>query len=333
MMFELRDLRYATMLARHRNYSRAAEALDMSQPALSRSISRMERALGVRLFDRTRSGVEPTDFGERLLVRGGALLAGAVELERELRLMQGLELGVLRVGAGTYPADLSVGTAIGRLARKHPRLRVELDIGDWRAIVDEVLAAKIDLAVIELSVARHDPRLLTQPLPKHAAAFFCRADHPLLAGSAPTFERLFEFPFAGTKIVARAAEMFRRLARSGSTDPATGDYLPPIRVDSVALAKAVVLSSDAVGLAPSRLIAAEVRAGSLVALPFRQPWLQTRYGFVSLRDRALPPGAQAFMAEVRAVEAALSGTAPLAGSGVSRRKRPARRDAPRDAAC
>lgn len=123
-----------------------------------------------------------------------------------------------------------------------------------------------------------------------------------LAEKAPPLERVFEFPLACTKLPARVAEMFYRLAPAGSIDPDTGDYLPPIMVDSIALAKAVVLSSDAVALSPLVLIAAEVRSGDLVTLPFRQPWLHTGYGFAYLRDRALSPATQAFMAEIEAVE-------------------------------
>ena len=301
-MLDLKQLHYATTLARHRNYARAAAALDMSQPALSRSISGLEAAVGVQLFNRTRQGVEPTAFGARLLSRGEVLLTDVAELERELKLMQGLEIGVLRVGAGPYPADMCVGPAIGRLAEQHPRLRVEIDIGEPRVMLQHVLTAKIDLAIVELSVAEQDPRLATEPLPKHAASFCCRSGHPLLAEKTPTLERVFEFPFACTKLPARVAEMFYRLAPAGSIDPDTGDYLPPIKVDSFALAKAVVLSSNAVALSPRGLIAAEVRSGHLVTLPFRQPWLHTNYGFVYLKERALSPGTQAFMAEVKAVE-------------------------------
>ena len=102
----------------------------MSQPALSRSIAGLEAALGIQLFNRTRQGVEPTAFGERLLARGSTLLTDAAELERELSLMQGLELGALRVGAGPYPAEVSVGPALARISMRYPRLRVELTTGD-----------------------------------------------------------------------------------------------------------------------------------------------------------------------------------------------------------
>jgi len=103
-MVDLKQLHYAVTLAKHRNFARAAAALDMSQPALSRSISGLEAELGVQLFTRGARGAEPTPFGERFLLRAALLLREAGELEREVRLIQGAETGSLRVGAGPYPA-------------------------------------------------------------------------------------------------------------------------------------------------------------------------------------------------------------------------------------
>lgn len=305
-MIDLKLLHHALTLARHRNFARAAEALDLSQPALSRSIAGLEAALGVLLFNRTRQGVEPTAYGERLLARGALLITNAAELERELKLMQGLDIGVLRVGAGTYPSDMCVGPALGRLTLRHPRLRIELNSGDWRAIVAEVLQARLDLAVVELSVAELDTRLETEPLPHHRGVFFCRTGHPLLTSSRPTIEQAFRYPLVCPKLPARAGQMFYRMAKAGTIDPDTGDYVPPIKADTVALAKSIVRSSDAIALAPNCLLFDEIAAGSIATLPFREPWLRTNYGFVRLKDRTLSPAAQAFMAEVNAIEAELA---------------------------
>jgi DNA-binding transcriptional LysR family regulator len=156
---DLRLIQHALTLARHKNYARAAAALHLSQPALSRSIAGLEATLGVKLFDRTRQGVAPTAFGERLLARGLSLVTDAAELERELKLMQGLKAGVLKVGAGLYPASLSVATAVGRLAARYPQLRMEMRTADWRAVMRSVPSSELDLGIVELSAADHDQRL------------------------------------------------------------------------------------------------------------------------------------------------------------------------------
>ena len=302
-MLDLRLLQQALTLARHRNFARAAAALHMTQPALSRSIAGLEAALGEKLFNRTQQGVEPTSFGQMLLARAKTLLDDATELERDFKLMRGLDIGELRVGAGPYPAELSIGQAAGQLMSRHPGLRVDVTITDLRAITAAVIDRKLDLAVIELSLVEGETRVATETLPQHPGYFYCRAGHPLAAEKTLTMQRILAFPFAGTRMTRRVAESFLKIAKAGAIDPDSGDYLPPIKVDSIRVAKDVVMRSDAVGVAPLSMIAAEVKSGQLVALPLQLPWMKTGYGFVYLRDRMLSPAAEAFMAEVRSVEA------------------------------
>ncbi len=309
-MLDLRLLNQALTLARHRNFARAAEALHMTQPALSRSIAGLESALGEKLFNRTHQGVEPTSFGQMLLARTQALLAEATELERDFKLMRGLDIGELRLGAGTYPAAMSVGRAVGQLMGRHPNLRVDVTTSDLRTIVEGVLSRRLDLAVIELSLVDRDARFATEALPEHAASFYCRVSHPLAVEKDLTIERVLAFPFAGTRMSPRVAATFLNLAKTGTIDPDSGDYLPPIKVDSIRLAKEVVMCSDAVGVAPLPLISVEIQSDRLMALPLWLPWMHTGYGFVYLRDRMLSPAAEAFMVEVRRIETELAGRAP-----------------------
>ena len=304
-MLDLKLLHQAVTLAKYRNFARAAQALHLTQPALSRSIAGLEAALGEKLFHRTRQGVEPTAFGELLLSRGRSLLDDATELEREFKRMRGLEVGEVRVGAGAYPAELSVGKAVGRLMEAHPKLRVDLTVTDLRAVAAALVDGKLDLAVVELSLIEADPRVLTEKLPEHPGLFYCRAGHPLLDGQPAPLERILEYPYVGTRMPPRVAKMFFELAKAGIIDPDTGDYLPAVKVDSIRTAREVVLASNAVSAAPLPLIAPEIKSGRLAALPVRLPWFKTGYGLAHLRDRPLSPAAEAFIAEMRRVEAEL----------------------------
>src|SRR5271168_1553420 len=104
-MARIRQLEIVSALAQHRNFARAAEALGMSQPNLTRGLKQFEADLGVPIFDR--QGVTPTSFGEIILRYGGKALASFYELTRELALAKGLEVGELRIIAGPYPANIS----------------------------------------------------------------------------------------------------------------------------------------------------------------------------------------------------------------------------------
>ncbi len=318
-MIELKLLHQAITLASYGNYARAAQALHLTQPALSRSISRLEARVGEKLFNRTSQGVVPTAIGELFISRGRSLLDGATTLERDFGRMRGGEIGELRVGTGLFPARISVGKAVGRLARRHPKLRIDVMDGDLRGIIDALLAGRLDLAVIERSLVAGEPRIATEELPSHQAYFYCRAGHPLLAEKNPSLKRILSFPFVGTRMPSRVAQSFMELASGGSIDRDTGDYLPPIKVDSTWMATDVVTASDAVAVAPLVSIAEEISLGKLVPLSARTGWMQTAYGFVFRRGITLSPAAEAFKQALIEVEHEIAAAELMIGENIGAR--------------
>lgn len=163
-MIELRLIRHALALGQLRNVARAADALNLTQPTLSRSIATLEDAIGVRLFDRTRKGVEPTAFGRVLLARGEALLGSEAELRREIQLLAGLETGYLTIGAGPYAGEAVVGSVVARLLSAHPRLRMELMTVNPLDVLDGVLAGRFDVGIADVGERGDDARLLLRQL-------------------------------------------------------------------------------------------------------------------------------------------------------------------------
>jgi DNA-binding transcriptional LysR family regulator len=293
MHLQLRQLLYAVTLAEEGNFSVAARRLHLSQPALSRSIRSLEDMFGTALFDRGGAGVTPTAIGRIVVERGRALLAGASDIEREVQLALGLEIGVLNVGAAPYPANISTGRACGLLLRDHPGLRVDVRVGDWSLLVQLVLDGRLDVAVAEISAAAQDDRLETEALPPHHGFFICNPEHPLVNEPVLTLERILEFPLVAPSLPERLSI----LAKAH-------------RVDTFRLVREIVISSDAVGMATASQVAPDEREGLLHRLPLTLPWMYTNYGFVRLKARTPSPAALAFMDKVREVEAALAGDMP-----------------------
>src|ERR1700761_269292 len=126
MRFDLRLLRHALALAEHRHFARAASAMHISQPTLTRSIQELEKLCGTLLFDRDAPrGPEPTAVGSIFLARAQEVVSRADDFEREMDLMKGLEKGDLRVGSGTFTGPLFVDLALARLIKEQPSIRVE----------------------------------------------------------------------------------------------------------------------------------------------------------------------------------------------------------------
>src|ERR1700693_4979023 len=99
MPIELRLLHCALAVAEHRNFVRAAHAIHMSQPSLSRNIQEIERRVGTKLFERGAGDVVPTDAGNIFLKQAREVVAQSADLDREMDLLKGLEKGELNIGS------------------------------------------------------------------------------------------------------------------------------------------------------------------------------------------------------------------------------------------
>jgi DNA-binding transcriptional LysR family regulator len=297
MSLDLRQLRHFVEVARCRNYAQAALSLGLSQPTLTRSVQALERQLGARLLDRGRQGAEPTPVGMELLQRAQALLRDADEAEREIGWLLGLDTGLLRIGTGAYPAEISIGTAVARLIREHPGLHVDVAVNDWSELIDQVVAGTIDVAVAELASVENDDRLSVEALPQHHGWFFCRADHPLAsAGARLTLAEIQAFPVATTSVPPRMQALLRSSGHEGLAKARR------IRADTFSLMLRVVRETDAIGMASRRMLQDELDAKRVVLLPLDVPWLVTRYGIIRLARRTLSPSTAAFIEMLREVE-------------------------------
>ena len=303
MWLNLNQLRHLVALDRHRNFARAAEELGLTQPALTRSLQMLERSIGARLFDRDRSHVEPTAVGARLIERSRPLLAQAHDVERDVQQMLGLEIGLLRIGSGTFPAEISVGRAMGRLLRRHPHLMADLSVGDWPAMLPRVVSGDLDLAVAETSLALEDVRLAVEPLPAHQGVFYCRAGHPLTRIGTLTIDDLRRYPLAMSALPSRLGFLSVRDNGAPAEPLADGSIMPQIRAETPSLARSIVLESDALSMALPLQIAPDVALGRLVTLPIEAPGIETRYGIIRRADRSVSPAAAAFIEVLRQVEA------------------------------
>jgi len=136
--------------------------------------------------------------------------------------------------------------------------------------------------------------------------FFCRAGHPLAGRAALSVEELRKHPLVGTSLPPQMAALAAKNKMGMRANLPSGITAPEIRVDTFALARRIVMESDAVGGAVSSQIQDSVARGELVMLPLELPWLKTNYGIIRLANRTPSPAALAFMEILRDVEARIS---------------------------
>ena len=300
-------LRQAAILADCASFRRAAAALHISQPALSKSIQALERALGVKLFERRRDAVTPTEFGRLVLAHSRDMALAESELLRQLKLLAGLETGSLFIAAGPLPGAMSVYPAVGALLAKHPNLEISIRSAGWREVVQAVADKKVDLGICELSGASFDDSLQTDLVGQHRLHLLCRAGHPILGERRIALTQLLQYPWAATRIPRRIAARFPpATGRAGHIDVSNGDFVPAVDVWAPSGLGRVVAKSDVLSLSTLSLFEPELTSGSVVIVPTEGLDFRAGYGFVLLKSRPLSPAANACMAEIRAHEKSLA---------------------------
>lgn len=176
---ETRDLEYVLAVEAHGGIGRAAEALDMTQPALTKAVQRVEAQLGVPLFERTTLGMRVTQAGAVFLERARRIRLEYEDAIKEMRGIQTGEQGVLRLGYSPSMPNALVLGACRQLIRERPVARLRLTMRVARELMDLLQAGELDLAIAPLP-RQANPALVSRELFTDRLAVVADENHPLL---------------------------------------------------------------------------------------------------------------------------------------------------------
>jgi len=300
----IRRLEMALAIDSHRSFQRAARALGVSQPSLTRALQVLETELGARLFERGKTEVTPTEFGRVALTHARRIVSELDEARREIALLQGLQIGEFRIGAGSFATQLWLGGAIGRLCAAHPKLKVRSVEYLWHQLPDALMASEIDVAVGEASELGGHPDIVVARLPKRAGIFICRAGHPLTRIAQPTMDDLARYPLVGPQVPRRFAMHFPAVSELGAMSADGRHYLPSIFCPTFIGIADVVENSDALGFAPRAALPTLKKRSTLHVLSYQPAWLCTEQAIMWRADRMLHPALKAFRDAAKRSEAA-----------------------------
>src|SRR5882672_8630084 len=144
---DLRQLEIFVKVAELKSFSKAAEALFLTQPTVSEHIRTLEQELGVRLLDRLGRGAEATRAGQLLVTHATRILQLQREARQAMDQFQGKLVGELAVGASTIPGEYVLPPLLGRFKEKFPDISVTLLIGDSRQVAEWIADGKVVLVV------------------------------------------------------------------------------------------------------------------------------------------------------------------------------------------
>lgn len=249
MNLSLRQLLHFLTVAELRGFTRAAEKLGITQPALSRSIASIEDRYGVRLFDRDRSGVWLTTAGEALERDARRLLAEARAIEQNLALAGAGEGGSVTFGTGPLIGSLVLPRLLADVAAADARLAVTAVIKGMEELPPQVAGGDLEFALLARPTARLSEAVALESVGSFRLGLFCRAGHPLAGGRPVAWADFARFPLC-----------------SGSSSEFPETLAPSIVCDNFHVLRDVMLAGDAIWLTADRLLERELEAGLAVEL-------------------------------------------------------------------
>lgn len=289
MKIDLVKLSHVLAVARLRNFSRAAEEIHITQPALSRSIAATERQFGVRIFDRGRGGVAVTPAGAQVIAEAEVLLRQARALEHNVRLYGKGEAGRCSFGMGPLVTELVLADLGRAMFAARPRLQMHVSTKTAAALHRELLADRIECYFAGSHQVPAGPDVDVDAVGTVDIAMMARAGHPLAGSESVALADIAGFPAASSVELPAA--------RQGSG---------ALVCDSYHVLHRLALTSDAIWVSSPQLVGADLAAGRLVRLAVRDwPTLQTEIVVVRQRARTPSPAAAAIVDEVRRLFAAL----------------------------
>jgi DNA-binding transcriptional LysR family regulator len=250
-------------VAKHLSFTKAAEALFMSQPAVTFQIRQLEEELDTRLFDRTPGGITLTPAGAVALEYADRILAMSGELKTRLKEMSGRIGGQLLIGASTVYADLLLPQVLVAFKSHHPAVVPRLVVANSETVQVRLLERAFDIGFIEGD--SQQPALTTEVCCNDELHVVCAPSHPLAREAVTTAESLTRHPYVSREAGSGTRQAVDRYLQDAGISP--GVLQVVMEVSSPDAVKALVAAGVGFSIMSWANVVREVKLGELRKLP------------------------------------------------------------------
>ena len=288
MSLNLHLLRMFATVVRCGSFSKAADILNISQPAISKGVRDFELQVGCRLLNRSPKGVVPTPEGLALSRRADALFAVERAAEEELSALRGLHNGSLRIGASTTIATYMIPRYLGAFHRAYPGVDIHLISANTRDIAEQMVEHEIDIGLVEGPV--DDKNLIAEPWRTDVMKLIAAPDHAFAMASEPIDPKRLE-----TEVLivrehgSGSREVVAQALAAHGIEP-----LRTLEIGSTAAIKQVVAAGLGVSIVSVVTVEDQVRLGRLKVLDLDGMTIERTLWQLTMPGRVAMPAARAF---------------------------------------
>lgn len=282
-------LRFFSAVVEHGSFSRAAEVLGVSQPAVSKSVRELEDQLDVVLIERGARGVALTEAGRVLQDYAQGMWAMERAATEAVQAYANLERGSLKIGASTTIAAYWLPAFVARFARAHPGIDISLSSNNTQTIAERLLECAIDIALVEGPV--EDARIETRPWREEALVIVAARDHALAGRDGASAAEL-----AGATWVIREPGSGSREVAARWLDTLGIAVTRSLEAGSTEAIVQAVAAGAGLAIVPRVSVADQLALGKVAELRLEGVQLSRTLYRIRLPRRPLTPAALAFEA-------------------------------------
>jgi DNA-binding transcriptional LysR family regulator len=275
-----RRLQVFHAVAKHLSFTKAAEALFMTQPAVTFQIRQLEEHFNTRLFDRAHGRIALTPAGQVALEYAERILGMSAELDTRLKEMSGHVSGPLLIGASTTIAEFLLPQVLGEFKARYPGVVPRLFVANSEAVQDRVAERALDLGFIEGD--SHLPSLVTDVVCDDELQVVCAPAHPLAKMKSASPKALTEHAYISREPGSGTREVIDHYLQKAGVTP---DSLQVVmELGSPEALKGLVATGLGFAIMSRATVAKETQLGQLVQVPL-SPRLDRHLSVVYPKER------------------------------------------------
>ncbi len=301
-----RRLQVFYTVAKQLSFTKAAEMLYMTQPAVTFQVKQLEEHFTTRLFERSHGRISLTPAGTLVMGYAERILAMGAEMEARVAELTGQVSGPLMIGASTTIAEYQLPRILGEFKARYPEVQARLMVANSETIENKVADHALDVGLIESTP--HHPTLKVHACCDDELVMICSPDNPLAQKGVVKAKDLAVQPYVSREMGSGTREVIDQYFREHGINP--DDLHVEMELGSREAIKGAVQAGLGVAILSAATVSKEIKLGELVAIPldpplrrplslvfspdkFRSKLLDAFIGFVEERFRMCEPVAPA----------------------------------------